>query len=100
MWLVALFDLPVRTKAQRKLASDYRKYLLKQGFQMAQLSVYMKFCRDKEQADSITRACTAMVPEDGRLDILMITDRQYAGIVTVRNSARVHRENPSNLTLF
>jgi CRISPR-associated protein Cas2 len=100
MWLVAFFDLPVLTKPQRKRATDYRKLLLSNGFQMAQLSVYFKFCRDKEQAEVVTREIAAKVPEGGRVDVLMITDKQYAGIVTIRDSLRVRRENPSHLTLF
>ncbi|WP_062072361.1 CRISPR-associated endonuclease Cas2 [Demequina sediminicola] len=100
MWLVALFDLPVRTKAERREATLYRKRLLEQGFSMAQLSVYMKFCRDKEQSEIIIRKLSQDVPEGGRVDILMITDRQYAGIVTVRDNERVRRKNPSQLSLF
>lgn len=100
MWLVALFDLPVQTKSQRKAATDYRKLLLEQGFQMAQLSVYFKFCRDKAQADVVTRTLSSSVPKGGRVDVLMITDKQYSQIVTIRDSKRVRRENPSQLTLF
>lgn len=100
MWLVALFDLPVLTKSQRKSAADYRKLLLTKGFQMAQLSVYFKFCYDKEQAELVTKDLAAKVPEGGRVDVLMITDRQYSGIVTIRDSKRVRRENPSQLSLF
>lgn len=100
MWLVALFDLPVLTKAQRKDAADYRKLLLSKGFQMAQLSVYFKFCYDKEQAEVVTREVAKRVPEGGRVDVISITDRQYSGIITIRDSKRVQRENPSQLSLF
>ena len=100
VWLVALFDLPVITKLQRKHAADYRKRLLQRGFQMAQLSVYFKFCEGKEQAELVTRDISEDVPAGGRVDVLMITDRQYSGIVTIRDSKRVRRENPSQLTLF
>jgi CRISPR-associated protein Cas2 len=100
MWLIAIFDLPVKTKVQRKDASDYRKLLLEKGFQMAQLSVYFKYCHDKEQADVVTRDISKVVPKGGRVDVIAITDRQYAGIVTIRDSARVRRENPSQLALF
>ena len=50
MWMMVLFDLPVLTKRERKDASDFRKFLLDQGFEMCQLSVYMRFCAGKEQA--------------------------------------------------
>jgi CRISPR-associated protein Cas2 len=100
MWIVTLFDLPVLRKHQRKAAADYRKYLLQEGFQMAQLSVYFKYCRDKEKAQFIIERVARCVPDDGRVDILLITDRQYSNIVTVRGERRIQRENPSQLSLF
>lgn len=100
MWIVTLFDLPVKTKKQRKKAADYRKDLLQRGFQMAQLSVYFKYCRDKEQAEAIIRDVATDVPKDGRVDVLLITDRQYANITTIRGERRLKRENPSQLSLF
>src|SRR5690606_17027170 len=40
MWMMAMFDLPVLTKPERKRAADFRKFLLDQGFEMVQFSVY------------------------------------------------------------
>ena len=45
-----MFDLPVLTKQERKDANRFRKFLLDQGFDMCQLSVYLRFCAGKEQA--------------------------------------------------
>ena len=100
MWIVTFFDLPVLTKDQRKEASDYRKFLLKLGFSMAQLSVYMKYCRDRGKAEAIIERITSCVPDHGRVDALLITDKQYANTVTVRGERRIQRENPSQLSLF
>lgn len=100
MWMITMFDLPVLTKKQRKLATDFRKCLLKQGFQMAQLSVYMKRCKDQAQVERLAILIAQAVPEDGKLDIVTITDKQYENIVTYYGERRRYRENPSNLTLF
>jgi CRISPR-associated protein Cas2 len=81
-------------------ATAYRNFLLKQGFQMAQLSVYFKHCRDSKQADLVTIRISQAVPNDGKLDIVMITDRQYENMVTFYGQTRKHRENPHQLTLF
>ena len=43
MWLLVMFDLPVKTKGQRKLANGYRHSLLDMGFDRLQLSVYCKY---------------------------------------------------------
>ncbi len=100
MWIVTLFDLPTLTKVQRREASIYRKELLKRGFQMAQLSVYFKYCRDKEQAQVVVSDVVSIVPAGGRVDVLLITDKQYANIATIRGDRKVNRENPSQLSLF
>lgn len=42
MWMMVLFDLPVLEKEERKEASDFRKFLLDEGFTMSQFSVYLK----------------------------------------------------------
>ena len=100
MWIVTLFDLPVKTKQQRHDAGVFRKDLLKLGFNMAQLSVYFKYCADKELADRIIKKVGGFVPKDGRVDILVITDKQYSNITTIRGDRRIQRENPPQLALF
>ncbi|MCC6376438.1 MAG: CRISPR-associated endonuclease Cas2 [Microbacteriaceae bacterium] len=100
VWMFTLFDLPVLTKAERRAATDFRKFLLKQGFQMAQLSVYLKYCRDKTQADRLAIRISNAVPEDGRLDILMLTDKQYENMITYHGRTRIKRENLNQLAFF
>ena len=48
MWILVMFDLPTETKRQRKDASDFRKYLLKDGFTMFQFSIYVRNCASRE----------------------------------------------------
>ena len=43
-WLMVAFDLPVKTKEERKRATDFRNFLLDDGFQMIQFSVYARPC--------------------------------------------------------
>lgn len=39
-WILAMFDLPVVTKKERKVATKFRNDLLDEGFLMIQFSVY------------------------------------------------------------
>ncbi len=48
-WLMAMFDLPVMTKKERKVASRFRNDLLDQGFLMIQFSVYARPCVNFEE---------------------------------------------------
>ena len=40
MRMIVLFDLPVTTKAKMRAANQFRQFLLKDGYQMLQLSIY------------------------------------------------------------
>lgn len=50
-----MFDLTVKTKPRRKKATIFHKLLLDQVFQMAQFSVYPRFCGSREQAATYVR---------------------------------------------
>lgn len=78
MWLFCFFDLPVRTRAQRRAATQFRKLLLEDGFQMLQYSVYTRPCRDHDGADKhVARICRKL-PREGSVRTLLVTEQQYA----------------------
>ena len=77
MWMFVMFDLPVVTKRQRARATKFRHDLLDLGFQMAQYSVYLKFCGQREAANALARRIERRLPSLGRVNILTITDKQY-----------------------
>ena len=101
MWIQVLFDLPVVRKADRKAATEFRNQLLDFGFQMSQFSVYMKFCATKEQVDTVTKRVERIIPDDGKVHIIMFTDKQYENIKTFRGRIREKgNKNPDQYTLF
>lgn len=77
MWTLVMFDLPTRTKRQRKRATGFRNRLLDLGFEMNQFSVYMKFCPNRTYADTLSGKVGKAVPEEGVVSILTFTDKQY-----------------------
>lgn len=101
MWLYVMFDLPVGTPAERKAATKFRTYLLDQGFEMAQFSVYLRFAESKEAAETQIQHVQDALPKQGKVHIVTITDRQYgnARIFTGRKQERA-RGNPDQLALF
>lgn len=101
MWIMALFDLPVTTKPERKRATKFRNYLLDQGFEMVQFSVYARFALSRERADAITESIGKNVPTDGKIDLLYFTDKQYKQIVSFRGKGESNMpKNPDQLALF
>lgn len=101
MWILAVFDLPVLTRTERKKATKFRKYLLDQGFVMMQFSVYLRFAASKEQADAIANDVGRNVPKPGKVDVLFFTDKQYGAIRTYRGKGDAPApRRPNQLELF
>lgn len=101
MWVMVLFDLPTMTQGERRAASGFRNYLLDEGFEMAQFSVYLRCTPSKEAASAYIRRIQSSLPDDGKVDILQFTDRQYENIVCFRGKSRdSNPENPTQLALF
>ncbi|OYW85706.1 MAG: CRISPR-associated endonuclease Cas2 [Sphingobium sp. 32-64-5] len=101
MWIFVMFDLPVTTKEQSRAATRFREFLLDEGFEKSQFSVYARFCNGKEQFETYMRRVEANLPERGDIHILSFTDRQYENIVRFSGqSRRRQRKNPDQLALF
>ncbi len=92
MWIMVLFDLPVVTKTHRKAYSRFHKGLLKDGFTMWQFSVYLRHCASAENGEVHVRRVEGMLPSEGKVSILTITEKQMASIKTYWG--KVHREQP------
>ncbi len=101
MWLYVMFDLPVGTKPERKAASKFRLFLLDQGFEMAQFSVYLRFAESKEAAETYIGKIRQALPGKGKVHIVTITDRQYGNARIFTGQKHERRSgNPDQLVLF
>ncbi len=101
MWLLVMFDLPVVTKAERKAATDFRLRLQDFGFEMAQFSVYLRFCASQHQAETLAKRVGDVLPGDGKINMLFFTDRQYERIITFRGRTRLpDGQSPPQFELF
>lgn len=77
MWLLVLYDLPTETKKDRRNAQQFRKQLLKDGFQMFQFSIYLRHCASRQNADVHIKRVKNLLPPKGHIGILKITDKQF-----------------------
>lgn len=101
MWIFVMFDLPVASKAESRAATKFREFLLDQGFEKSQFSVYARFCNGKEQFETYLRRIEANLPPDGEVHILTFTDKQYENIIRFSGQRRKRpRKNPDQLALF
>ncbi len=81
MWLFVFFDLPVTSKKEQKIASRFRKSLIEDGFSMMQFSVYIRHCSSTETADVHTKRVKRIIPKNGKVSILRVTDKQFGNII-------------------
>ncbi len=101
MWLFVFFDLPVKTKKQRKEATTFRKNLEKDGFSMLQFSVYARHCGSKESMEVHLKRIKAFTPPTGKVSILKITDKQYGDIINYWGKERqLENKTPQQLEFF
>jgi CRISPR-associated protein Cas2 len=101
MWIMVMFDLPVMTAGERRIATRFRNFLEKEGFGMCQFSVYAKYCGPREKLDSIEKMVNAEVPDKGRVNIIHFTDKQFGQIKIIENNRHRHpKENPEQLLIF
>lgn len=77
MWVMVLFDLPTDTKTDRKNYIQFRKSLLKDGFDMFQFSMYLRHCPSRENSDVHVKRVKSVLPPKGHIGILRITDKQF-----------------------
>jgi|BEDMetMinimDraft_2_1075160.scaffolds.fasta_scaffold03922_1 CRISPR-associated protein Cas2 len=78
MWLFVFFDLPVRTKDERREAARFRAFLKDDGFLMLQYSVYARICRGEDGVMKHIARVTRHLPAKGSVRALPVTERQYA----------------------
>lgn len=101
MWILVMFDLPVKKKIQRKRATEFRKKLLKDGFTMIQLSVYLKPAPSEENAAVHLNRVRNFLPPEGQVRIMKITDKQFGRMICFQGeTAHAPEKMPRQLELF
>lgn len=91
MRVIVMFDLPTETAVNRRNYSQFRRYLIKNGFLMLQQSVYVKLAINQNNAAGIIEGVKKNKPPKGLVQILSVTEKQFAKmeIVTGEFSADI-----------
>lgn len=80
MRLLVFFDLPVVSKADRKVYARFRKFLIKDGYDMVQFSVYARICNGQDSVDKHLARVKGSAPAKGSVRCMQVTEKQFAGI--------------------
>lgn len=101
LWILVFFDLPVVTKKERKIASRFRKEIMRDGFSMFQFSIYLRHCPSRENAEVHIKRVKKNLPENGHIGILTITDKQFGAMeIYYGQSLSAPPKVPQQLELF
>jgi CRISPR-associated protein Cas2 len=80
MRLILFFDLPVKTKKERKIYANFRKLLISKGYLMMQYSVYVKLFANRDALKNHISFIKKNVPQEGHIRLAAMTEKQYANM--------------------
>jgi CRISPR-associated protein Cas2 len=78
--MLVFFDLPVVTRAERRAYAQFRRFLLNDGFDMIQFSVYGRILNGNDAQDKHLKRLIANLPPEGSVRLLTVTEKQFASM--------------------
>ena len=101
MWTLVMYDLPTETKKQRRIVARFRKDIMHDGFSMFQFSMYLRHSASSENAEVHRKRVIKLLPDEGKIGILQITDKQFGQMEIFYGKTKHEQENiPQQLELF
>jgi CRISPR-associated protein Cas2 len=82
-WILVMFDLPVMTDDERRVATRFRKELLDDGYMMIQFSVYARPCVTFDTMETHAKRIQIYTPAAGNVRIIFFTDQQWGRSIVV-----------------
>lgn len=80
MRLLVLFDLPMVTKAEKRAYVQFRRFLLNDGYDMIQWSVYGRILNSRDAEIKHMARLAENLPPEGSIRCMTVTEKQYAGM--------------------
>jgi len=102
MRIIVFFDLPVVKKKERKMYAQFRRFLLNDGYDMVQYSVYSRLCNGTDMTNKHLKRLNESLPEKGSVRCLTITEKQYEDMkfLVGKPSIKERKVNVDQLSLF
>lgn len=80
MRMMVFFDLPTVTKAERRAYTLFRRFLLNDGYDMIQFSIYGRILNGNDAEEKHMKRLVTNLPPEGSIRVLTVTEKQYAGM--------------------
>lgn len=101
MRIIVMFDLPVNTDKERKLATKFRNFLLDDGYIMMQYSVYSRICKNNDDLSKHINRLKINAPKKGNIRLISITEKQYNNMIMFAGTKEIEEDiSIDNLLVF
>ena len=80
MRMLVFFDLPVVTKSERRAYTVFRRFLLNDGYDMIQFSVYGRILNGNDAETKHLKRLVDNLPPAGSVRCLTVTEKQFASM--------------------
>jgi len=102
MRLLVFLDLPVKTQQDRRVSTLFRKFLIGNGYDMLQYSVYGRIVNGYDAEEKHLNRLKCHLPSKGSVRPLTVTEKQFADMkILVGNpSFQEKTVQPVQLSLF
>jgi len=80
MRLIVFFDLPMVTKTEKRAYVQFRRFLLNDGYDMIQWSIYGRLLNGCDAQQKHTKRLVDNLPPAGAIRCMTVTEKQFAGI--------------------
>lgn len=80
MRMMVFFDLPTVTKSERRAYTLFRRFLLNDGYDMIQFSIYGRILNGNDAEEKHLKRLLVNLPPEGSIRVLTVTEKQYAGM--------------------
>ncbi len=80
MRLLVFFDLPVVTKVERRAYTVFRRFLINDGYDMIQFSVYGRILNGQDALEKHYKRLVDNLPPEGSVRCLSVTEKQFASM--------------------
>ena len=80
MRMIVFFDLPMVTKEEKRRYNRFRRFLMNDGYDMIQYSIYGRILNSKASEAKHFKRLVGNLPPDGSIRCLTVTEKQFASM--------------------
>ncbi len=102
MRILVFFDLPVTTQERRRAYTIFRRFLIQDGYDMMQWSVYARMVNGKDNAEKHLNRLINNLPQEGSIRCLEVSEKQFANMKVLLGTRKFQEKkvNADQMLLF